>query len=77
MSTQRVSDGACATISAPLGSGTSRPVRALAVLDGPGASRPSLIAGGEFTTALDSRDSFLARWACPPPAVLHGKTRAR
>jgi hypothetical protein len=57
----------------PLGGGLSGSVRALAVLDDPGRGGPSLLAGGAFTSALDSLDGFLARWrSCPdatPPVL--------
>lgn len=45
-----------------LGSGVNNIVNALAVFDAPGARGPALIAGGEFTSALDSTDSFVAAW---------------
>jgi len=57
----------------PLGGGTSGPVLALAALDDLGRGGPALVAGGAFTSALDSHDSFLARWrGCPdtiPPVL--------
>jgi len=42
----------------PLGGGTSGRVLCLASFG------RSLVAGGEFASAYDSRDAFLARWAC-------------
>ena len=46
----------------PLGSGTNAPVAALLVFDD--GTGPALIAGGPFSSAPDSGDSFLARFAC-------------
>jgi hypothetical protein len=58
---------------APLGRGVSSPVRTFVVFDGPERGGPALIAGGEFTCAFDSGDSYLARWqGCPdttPPVL--------
>ena len=46
-----------------LGGGTNGTVRSLAVFDDGGGA--DLIVGGEFTSALDSHDSFIAEWqAC-------------
>ena len=46
-----------------LGSGVGDPlVFALTVFDDGGGA--ALYAGGEFTTAIDSGDSFLAKWGC-------------
>jgi len=63
----------------PLGSGVSTGVsvptgvKALAVFDGPERGGRALFAGGDFSRALDSGDSYLARWqGCPdttPPVL--------
>jgi hypothetical protein len=65
----------------PLGSGMSDAVFALTVFDVP-VEGPALIAGGQFLSAFDSRDSNLARWGCPVvagqcvQALGHWKTHA-
>jgi hypothetical protein len=58
----------------PLGSGVGGfgldRVEALAAYDDGGG--PALYAGGTFTSATDSSDSFLAKWGCPdsvPPVI--------
>jgi hypothetical protein len=48
----------------PLGSGMSSSVSSLAVFDD-GTGLPSLYAGGSFLGAIDSGDSYLAKWGCP------------
>jgi hypothetical protein len=57
----------------PLGSGVSAAVRALLVFDGPERGAPALVAGGDFGSAFDSGDSYLALWqGCPdttPPVL--------
>jgi hypothetical protein len=45
------------------GCGLTSPVRALAVFDDGGG--PALYAGGAFGSAIDSGDSYLAKWGCP------------
>jgi len=50
--------------------GMSDTVRALAVYDD--GNGPALYAGGDFTVAFDSGDSFLAKWGCSdttPPVL--------
>jgi hypothetical protein len=63
-------DGASWT---PLAAGTSGAVLTLAVFDAPDRGGPALLVGGAFTSAIDSADSFLARWqGCPdtlPPVL--------
>jgi hypothetical protein len=49
----------------PLGSGTVAGVQALAVLDDGTGGGPALFAAGDFGTAHDSGDSFVAKWGCP------------
>ncbi len=39
-------------------------VHALTVVDDGGDGGPALYAGGGFTSAIDSGDSFIARWGC-------------
>jgi hypothetical protein len=46
------------------GSGMNGSVVALTVLDD-GNGLSALYAGGDFTSAIDSGDSFLAKWGCP------------
>jgi hypothetical protein len=57
----------------PLGSGMSGSVDAMAVLGDGSGPGTALYAGGGFTSALDSSDSYVARWqGCPdtvPPAL--------
>ena len=49
-----------------LGNGMDDMVSALAVLDSGTAGGPALVAGGTFTVASDTGDSYIARWAsCP------------
>jgi hypothetical protein len=52
-----------------LGSGTNGSVHALVTHDDGGG--PALFAGGSFGSALDSGDSYLARWRCDttPPTL--------
>ncbi|HEX6884482.1 MAG TPA: HYR domain-containing protein [Planctomycetota bacterium] len=56
---------------APVGSGVlGGSIEALASFDDGGG--PALYAGGSFTSAPDSEDSFLAKWGCPdsvPPVL--------
>ena len=47
----------------PLGSGVNDWVRDLTVFDD-GTGLPSLCAGGDFLSAIDSGDSYLAKWGC-------------
>lgn len=53
----------------PLGSGMGvtsyHEVSALTVFDDGSGGGPALYAGGGFTLAFDSGDSFLAKWGCP------------
>jgi hypothetical protein len=53
----------------PLGGGTTYDVKALEVFDA--GAGPALYVGGSFLTCLDSRDSYLAKWACDttPPVL--------
>ena len=53
-----------------LDSGMNDGVLALLVHDD--GSGPALFAGGSFTSAFDSSDSYLAKWGCPdtaPPVI--------
>jgi len=68
-----------------LGAGLSDGAAALAVYDD--GCGPALFAGGSFSSAYDSGDSYLAQWgcdttapvlSCPPPVVVldHGSAGA-
>ncbi len=49
---------------APLGSGVSAWARAMTVFDD-GVGLPALYVGGDFLSAFDSGDSYVAAWRCP------------
>ncbi len=49
-----------------VGGGTTQEVYSLGSYRVPGSPRPSLFAGGRFSAASDSGDSYLAQWGCDP-----------
>src|SRR5262249_37347402 len=55
-----------------LNSGTSGAVNVLAVFDDGTCSGPALVAGGSFRGAIDSHDSYVAKWDCAPQAATPG-----
>jgi hypothetical protein len=47
-----------------LGSGMSGTVTSLTIFDNGSGGGPALYAGGVFSSAIDSGDSYIARWGC-------------
>jgi len=56
----------------PIGNGMNNIVMTLTTFNDGSCEGPALFAGGDFTQALDSSDSYLARWVCSGQAAAPG-----